>query len=185
MHTDPLLEYERRLIECLSKPTLLHRLFGGARFLMIYLILSGTIFSVLLGILNFGAYSTRVLSWIDPQAIEGIKNDLQHAISQSSIEVHATDTNEEEHQESREALTEKVANTDPGIVYSRSYDASHLLGSISSTDAYRTSFELSPYENRIIIPKLGKNIPLVDVINHDEQASFEQMHEVFMEELKK
>jgi hypothetical protein len=41
-----------------------------------------------------------------------------------------------------------------------------------------------PYENRIIIPKIGKNIPLVDV-DHDIGTSYTQMHEIFMEELKK
>lgn len=46
------------------------------------------------------------------------------------------------------------------------------------------SFELNPYENRIIIPRIGKNIPLVDV-SIASGATFETMHEVFMEELKK
>jgi sortase A len=43
---------------------------------------------------------------------------------------------------------------------------------------------VTPYENRIIIPKIGKNIPLVDV-HHDSDADYSVMHEIFMEELKK
>ena len=46
------------------------------------------------------------------------------------------------------------------------------------------NFTLAPYENRIVIPKIGKNIPLVNV-TIDHGASFETMHEVFMEELRK
>lgn len=41
-----------------------------------------------------------------------------------------------------------------------------------------------PYENRIIIPRIGKNIPLVDIFV-DLHPNYESMHETFMEELKK
>jgi alanine dehydrogenase len=46
------------------------------------------------------------------------------------------------------------------------------------------NFTLTPYENRVVIPKMGKNVPLVDV-TIDHGASFETMHEVFMDELRK
>ncbi len=38
-------------------------------FLLHYFTLTGVIFVLLLGITNFSAYSTRVMHWIDPQAM--------------------------------------------------------------------------------------------------------------------
>lgn len=70
------------------------------------------------------------------------------------------------------------------MVYSRSYSADNLLSNIPLQSTEKASFTVNPQENRIIIPKLGKNIPLIDV-NHDANTPYEKMHEVFMEELKK
>jgi LPXTG-site transpeptidase (sortase) family protein len=184
MHKDPFLEYEELLLREIHRPAVLHRALGALKFLSLYLILSGTIFSVLLGAVNFSAYSNRVLSWVDPTRFDSIRSDLEGVIAKSSIEVHASDISQEEHQDSVEAITEKVAAIEPGIIYNRNYAPSRLLGSITPTEADRATFRVTPYENRIIIPKLAKNIPLIDV-NHDSNASFTEMHEVFMEELKK
>ena len=47
----------------------------------------------------------------------------------------------------------------------------------------KVDFNVTPYENRIIIPKIGKNIPLVDVnISHD--IDFDHMENIFMQELE-
>jgi len=45
-------------------------------------------------------------------------------------------------------------------------------------------YQITPYENRIIIPKIGKNIPLVNVENHNVESS-NQWHKIFMKELSK
>lgn len=184
MHTDPFLEYEELILREVHEPKTIHRIFGVLRFLSLYLILSGTIFSLLLGALNFSAYSNRFLSWIDPARFEQIRSDLEGAIAQSSIEAHAADMHVEDRSLPLDILEEKIAQTDPDLIYSRTYTPDRLLGSINNESSSRVSFAVTPYENRIIIPKLGKNIPLVDV-DHDQDASYTEMHEIFMEELKK
>lgn len=45
------------------------------------------------------------------------------------------------------------------------------------------SVNVTPYEDRIVIPKIGKNIPLVNVEHHDASNSAE-WHKVFMRELE-
>jgi sortase (surface protein transpeptidase) len=45
------------------------------------------------------------------------------------------------------------------------------------------SVNIAPYEDRIIIPKIGKNIPLVNVEHHDANSSNE-WHKIFMKELE-
>ena len=187
MHNDPLYEYEQKHIKNTVKPSMIHLFWRGTKFLTVYLLLSGTIFSVLLGILNFSAYSTRILDWIDPAQLASIQDDLTSAIARSSIDVHASDVHTEASKsltESREVVTERVADIAPGIVYSRNYTPDRLLSNIDTTTTARATFQVAPYENRIIIPKIGKNIPLVDV-DHDADASYSEMHNIFMEELKK
>jgi hypothetical protein len=85
--------------------------------------------------------------------------------------------------DSLEHITAKVALSDPDIVYARSYESDRLLSGITPSTSDAT-FVVTPYENRIIIPRLGKNIPLVDV-EHDKDAKYGEMQDVFMEELKK
>ena len=184
MHKDPLYEYEQKLIHTFSRPSLSTMFLRGVKFLTVYLLLSGTIFSVLLGMLNFSAYSARILDWMDPDKLIALQDELMSAVARSSIDAHA-DTTEQSRDivESREAVTERLADIAPGLIYNRTYTPDRLLSNIDTTTS-RATFDVAPYENRIIIPRIGKNIPLVDV-DHDAWVSYSQMHEIFMEELKK
>ncbi|MBP9779844.1 class E sortase [Candidatus Gracilibacteria bacterium] len=191
MERDPLTEYENKLFleyqEYLlrtSQPGYTKKgILRVIRFFSLYILLSSTIFSVLLGLLNFNAYSARLFNWIDPDTLLSVKAEIQSVLSSSSIEVHASE-DEEARTETLDIIEQKVAQTDPGIVYSRSYEPSRLLGNISLDGIASSKFEVAPYENRIIIPRLGKNVPLIDVF-HDTDADYLEMHEIFMEELRK
>jgi len=46
------------------------------------------------------------------------------------------------------------------------------------------SLEITPYEDRILIPRIGKNIPLVNV-EHFDASNSEEWHKIFMKELEK
>lgn len=187
MHYDPLSEYERRYIHKSHKLSFVALCFRWIKLLVAYLLLSGTIFSVLLGILNFWAYSARVLDWMDPEHLVNMQQELTSAVARSSMDVHAADVVADMSQsniESREAIMSKLEAVAPGMIYNRTYSADTLLSNIDSTDSSQAAFDVVPYENRIIIPKLGKNIPLIDV-DHDAGASYSEMHNIFMDELKK
>ena len=192
MHTDPLSDYERQLYSDYEayllrsashkkSPSKAYRLF---KFFTLYIILSSSIFTVLIGILNFSAYSARVIHWINPESIIALTKDIQSVISTSSIEVHASEEESEARIESREIIEEKIKNSDPSLLFSRSYEPERLLDNIPKSGLATAKFEVTPYENRIIIPKLGKNIPLLDVY-HDLDANYIEMHKIFMEELRK
>ena len=103
MHTDPLSDYERQLYSDYEayllrsavrkkSPSKTYRLF---KFFTLYIILSGSIFTVLIGILNFSAYSARVVHWVNPESILAFTKDIQSVISTSSIEVHASEEESE------------------------------------------------------------------------------------------
>lgn len=183
MYKDPLYEYEQELLrKQIHKNSFFGGIFRTIKVVFLYFFLSWTIFSVLMGALNFSAYSARILHWIDPSTLENIKNELQTVVAQSSMEVHASEANAEEQQDSATVLSEKIATIDPSMIYSRSYTAERLLGNISENWGTAT-FQVTPYENRIIIPKIGKNVPLLDVSHHQDEDP-EKLEDTFMEELK-
>jgi hypothetical protein len=103
--------------------------------------------------------------------------------SATSVSVHASEESLSENKDDLESVTSKIRASDPSIIYSREYAPEGLIANIAEQNQ-TTTFAITPYENRIIIPRIGENIPLVDVeMGHGE--SFEKMHEVFMEELRK
>jgi hypothetical protein len=176
---DPLLQYEYLTQKSTSKkPHILYRIL---KFVSLYIILTGTIFAILMGVLNFSAYSAMVTNWANPDLMTSRQGDIESALTDANVAVHAADMTES--QDSLETITAKVALSDPDIVYARSYDSDRLLSGITPASSDAT-FSVTPYENRLIIPRLGKNIPLVDV-EHDAHAKFGEMQDVFMEELKK
>lgn len=124
------------------------------------------------------------MTWVNPTGLEQARDEVNGILTKAtSVSVHASEQVVEEQKEDRESITEKIANSEPTLIYSRNYEARNLMAGVGQEKAPAT-FALTPYENRIIIPKMNKNIPLVDV-EVDPWATFETMHEVFMEELKK
>ncbi len=177
---DPLLEIEKSHQKNRSIFSSLGR---TLRFLTIYLALTGTIFTLLLSLLNYSAYSSRVMNWINPDTLLKARDEIAGIVSASSVEVHASEESATENKEDLETVKEKILTSDPSIVYSQNYEAKNLIAPLQA-DESAVTFRVTPYENRIIIPRIGKNIPLIDV-SVSSGASFETMHEVFMEELKK
>lgn len=177
---DPLIQHEQITHTYIKKSQSSSIILRWLKFITMYLVLTSGIFALLMGGLNFSAYSAMVTNWINPDLMIIRQGNIESALSNSSLSVHAADMTDSD---SIEIITEKVALTDPDIIYARSYGSDHLLSGISPSVSDAT-FTVTPYENRIIIPRLGKNIPLVDV-EHDAHAKFGEMQDVFMEELKK
>jgi hypothetical protein len=68
------------------------------------------------------------------------------------------------------------------MVKNKTYHSMDKLLNDSYDKKLNMQIEIVPYENRIIIPKIGKNIPLVEVKNKTVQ-SVEELENVFMSEL--
>ncbi len=123
------------------------------------------------------------MNWVNPAALIAARDEVANILSSSSVEVHASDAINTETKEDLQTITEKILASDPEIIYSRNYGPQGLLSKIPQTSLEAT-FAVTPYENRVVIPRIGKNIPLISA-NVESGATFETMHEVFMEELKR
>ncbi len=181
MHSlnDPLLSLEKKQ----KKTSLFSSLGRSLRFLTAYLALSGLIFGILLSVLNFSAYSSRIMNWVDPNSLLQVRDQVAGLLDTSTMEVHASEETNIEQKEDLDTVTSKILATDPSMIYARSYDVKWITKNIQNSTESAT-FDLTPYENRLIIPRIGKNVPLIDT-NMQPGADFSTMHDVFMEELKK
>lgn len=201
---DPLAEIEKQLDEQLSHTktkkqkikisrakvifsthpkSISDKIFGVTKVIMTYILLSATIFGVMLGAMNIPAYSERISLWWNPNVYAESAQSIDEIISTAKTEVVKHNELKEE-VEHRAIIEQKIAEKNPEMVYSRSYGAENLLSNIPLGSSEKATFDVAPQENRVIIPKLGKNIPLVDV-DHDEGTPFTEMHKIFMKELQK
>ncbi len=87
-----------------------------------------------------------------------------------------TKSNEEEKSDIKKKLEE--SNT---IIHEDRFSPKHLIPGEAQMNI---DLDITPYDNRIIIPKIGKNIPLVDV-KLDTGFDFEHIENIFMQELEK
>jgi LPXTG-site transpeptidase (sortase) family protein len=152
------------------------------KFIIHYFALTACTFGVLLFLTNFSAYTDRVMYWIHPEAMMAEENSIRSLLSSSSLEVHASEWLEAR-EDSLEVLTEKISEKMPELIYETAENPARLLAHVDD-DSASVSFDIVPYENRIIIPKLGKNIPLVDV-SVGNNFDFDHMENIFMKELQK
>lgn len=146
---DPLLQYEQIEHLPIRRKNKNSKVFRFVKMIVIYLVMTGTIFASFMGALNFSAYSAIVTHWINPNRMMTIQDDMEQALISSSVEIHAADLSS---QNSLQAITDQVAITDPETVYARSYQSDRLLSGMSRS--LPATFNVNPYENRIIIPKL-------------------------------
>lgn len=172
-----------KVIFSTHKKTFSQKMAGASKFVMTYILLSGAIFTLMMAVMNMPAYSERISLWWNPNVYAESARSIDTILSTSDAQI-TTKTNIEEEVENRAIIEEKIAQKNPEMVYSRSYGAENLLSNIPLGSSEKATFDVTPLENRIIIPKLGKNIPLLDV-NHDEGVPFTEMHKIFMNELQK
>ncbi len=151
-------------------------------FLVHYLLLSSTVFAVLFFSTNFSAYSARISYWMDQDGYSAEEASLNSMVLSSVTEVQAS-TPDTTRDESLETIKGKISEKMPNLLYENTTDPSRLLTHIDNSTE-KVSFRIAPYENRIIIPKIGKNIPLVNV-ELGGNFDFDHMENIFMDELQK
>jgi LPXTG-site transpeptidase (sortase) family protein len=149
-----------------------------------YIVVSCVVFVVLLFAANYSAYSAIIDSYVRPEYLKSSSADITRTMESSKIEVFADESNshvtEEEAKAKEEKLREQLAQENVSVK-----DAFLSPKKLIPTNSdVSLDVEVVPYENRIIIPKLGKNIPLVDV-SDSQGVSFDNLEDKFMKELEK
>ena len=135
-------------------------------FLSKYLLTSFGIFMLLMVTTNYKAYINIANSYIQKDEVVATNNSLINSVKATNI----TNANIKEN---------KKEKKDNAVLNNSLKTFVNLKEEKPSLD-----IDITPYENRIIIPKIWKNIPLVDIKNRTVTWQSE-LNDIFMKELEK
>ncbi len=140
-------------------------------FLCKYLSTSALIFVVLLFTTNYSAYYGVISSYIFQKDFEQKSQSLLNSVQASSI----VEESKEELEVSLESATVRKIKED--------FNSIEMLAAKAKSAEVDLGINITPYENRIIVPKIGKNIPLIE-IKQKEVEGMDELNNIFMEELE-
>lgn len=141
-------------------------------FLIKYLITSGLIFVVLVFTTNYSAYYNIIMSTVFQKEFAQKSEKLISSVEASSI------SQEKEVEEPTISL--ESAPIEP---QEREFNSIDTLASKARRAEVDLDITITPYENRVVIPKIWKNIPLID-IQQENISGLGELNDIFMEELE-
>lgn len=152
-------------------------------FLVRYVAVSTAVFAVLLLTANYSAYSTIAWNWISPSSVKASSDAVVEGILKSKITAYASESESgadaaaiEEADDLKKKLEESNVAIKENILSPKKL--------VPAKPQIAVDFDIVPYENRIVVPKIGKNVPLVDV-EQGNNVDFDHMENIFMKELEK
>lgn len=151
------------------------------QFMFYYMSISTIVFFILLGATNWNSYSTVISAYMNPKTLTDSKADIMAALDKTRVIVYADSTIDNPiKEEEKEDIKKKLAATNVIIKEDR-FSVKQLVQEAVKVNVH---LDITPYDNRIIIPKIGKNIPLVDV-RLNTGFDFDHIENIFMKELEK
>lgn len=146
-------------------------------FLVKYFSTSICIFGILMVGANYSAYWNLAYSIIYAEELQTTKNWLIESVAANDIQEKDTDT----------SLVNTFRNIAPEENTSNKTTQSiHSMSQLTSHPSQKSvdlGIEITPYENRIVIPTIGKNIPLID-IQQKKVEGVDELNDIFMKELE-
>lgn len=136
-----------------------------------YLTTSLLIFGVLLIWTNYNAYINIAKWYLFKWEIEKESKSILNSVEASNLKDKVNEKTKEETQKEEEKSEDKTSLSLKK--YKKELDEKNI----------DLNIEITPYENRIVIPKLGKNVPLVDIKNQKVDSEHE-LENIFMKELE-
>ncbi len=149
---------------------------NGSIFFIKYISTSVCIFAVLMLISNYSAYYALAKSVVYSQELTQTKQSLIKSVAAADI----NENKQEQDTISQDTFRQlrKIEETPKEV--EKLHDISRYA---HSSDEASLDIEITPYENRIIIPKIWKNIPLID-IKQQKVEGVKELNNIFMDELK-
>lgn len=154
-----------------------NKLLSWISFWFKYILTSSLIFGWLLVTTNYSAYLEIAKSYFSPEALETTKNSMYASINSASIVKNEweLELSEEKEIQNQIQLEQKI-----DIVKNKTYHSMEKI--VWFNEEIPLNIEITPYENRIVIPKIWKNIPLIDV-EQKNVKDVKELEEVFMQQL--
>lgn len=158
-----------------------HHWFKRVRPLFHFILLTSILFSFLLLVSNWSAYTAFARAVIAPHTLTETQKNIEESLIQTQVlnaapeETNINTARQVRQQKviKRQLAQKQITTQDIGLSYF-DQDIAHVS----------LSLDITPYEDRILIPKIGKNIPLINV-EHLDASNSEEWHKIFMQELEK
>jgi len=148
---------------------------SGIIFLSKYLITSSLIFWVLLLTTNYSAYINIAKSYIYSWEMKITEQRLVNSVEATNIKDKYKDIAK---QKKEEKITKDITSEESITKLSIT-----KLKKKQDKKDINLNIKITPYSNRVIIPKIGKNIPLLDIKNRN--VSWEnELNDIFAKELE-
>lgn len=161
--------------ENIKTKSFFQRFIGSLVFLIKYICTSAGIFLALLVISNYSAYWNLAQSILFAEELKQTKQSLIESVAAAEIKQEAkrSDENIDTFRSLRE---DEIEETKKSI---------HDISAYKNTTKQNIDLwiEITPYENRVVIPKIGKNIPLID-IKQKTVSGASELNDIFMKELE-
>lgn len=146
-------------------------------FLAKYIWTSTLIFVLLLSASNYSAYIEIARSYLNPEALEQNRNAMLASVNSTNLIKQNSQTGE-----ILDTIPETNLDQKINLVENKTYHSMDKLINTTNDENLNMQIDIVPYENRVIIPKIGKNIPLIEVENKTVQ-NVKELEDVFMKEL--
>ncbi len=141
-------------------------------FILRYSLTTSLIFGVLLISTNYSAYYNIAMSYINAEELENQSRGLISSVEAANIKEKIQD----------EFIQQKTFIEDDQNSVKTKNSVKHLL-EISEENGVGMEIDIAPYQNRVIIPKIWKNIPLVEIKNRVLEDD-NDLNNIFMKELE-
>ncbi|MDD4151462.1 MAG: sortase [Candidatus Gracilibacteria bacterium] len=135
-------------------------------FVFRYIYTSGLIFGVLIVGTNYSAYYEIAKSYINADDLKNANQNMVQSLDNTKI------------QEEAELNSAKVDEDNEN----KNFHSMTKILNEANNEQINLDIDITPYENRIIIPKIAKNVPLLNVQNK-QVTNVKELEDVFMEEL--
>jgi len=139
-----------------------------------YITTSALIFAILLLTTNYSAYYNIAKSYLYKDELKQEQNSLLNSVSAAQITKKIKSEKKIEERLNKEKKENKAKI--------KKYSIKKLVN-VANQNTPKLDIDITPYENRIIIPKIAKNIPLIDIKNQKVDWP-KQLENIFMKELE-
>ena len=142
-----------------------------------YIITSAFIFWILLLTTNFSAYSNIIQSYIFKDQNKQESISLLSSVNAGKItENNILDKKEDNNNKNENIINLKTEHS------TKNFSIKKILTK-NNNDNIDLDINIVPYENRIVIPKIGKSIPLVDIVETTVESK-NKLENILMKELE-
>lgn len=161
----------------------INRFISASVFWLKYLFTSAFIFSVLLLTTNYSAYLNIAKSYIYEDEIAQVSQSLLNTMVAWEVsKIEEIGEIKEITTTTQERVQRIIKQKEKSSIKEDPFSIKKLVAHLNKEDI-DLNIDIIPYENRIVIPRIGKNIPLIDIKEKTVEWK-SQLDNIFMKELE-